>query len=339
MLSYGKWFSPVRNDFRGAFGSGKVGFAVQKYRTMKTFRETESLCQMTFEKNGPFWHLYTSGKDTPMLFVNKEDFTLAMNLICQAAISVREAGLLAFEIMGNHVHLILYGEESAALGLFFFFRKRLVRCSAYMGGQICGKSFSENIKHIESLKVLRNNIVYVHRNGFVADRKYTPFSYPWGTGRYYFHDFPTERNCGSVFTDERRRMFRGRAPELPADYKIIDGYVVPSSYCALALGMSMFRDAHQYFAMLSKDVEAYRELAIELDDDEFLPDAELFVQICRIIREKYGLGSLRELSKAQKMELARMLHYDYRSSNGQIRRTLNMSQYEIDALFPLSAIK
>ena len=311
----------------------------KKHRTMKTFRETESLCQMTFENNAPFWHLYTSGKDTPTLFASKEDFTLAMNLICQAVISVREAGLVAFEIMGNHVHLILHGEESAALELFFFFRKRLMRCSAYMEGQMAGSSFSENVKPVETLKALRNNIVYVHRNGFVADRKYTPFSYPWGTGRYYFHDFPAERTCGSIFTDERRRMFHGRAPELPDDYKIIDGYVAPPSYCALRLGMSLFRDAHQYFTMLSKDVEAYRELAVDLDDGEFLPDAELFMQVCRIIKEKYGLGSTRELSKAQKLELAKTLHYDYRSSNGQIRRTLNLSQYEIDVMFPLSAIK
>lgn len=306
---------------------------------MSTYKETEGFCQRTFENNGPFWHLYTSGKDTPALFVNKEDFTLAMNLICQAAISVRKAGLVAFEIMGNHIHLILCGEESDAMELFFFFRKRLKRCGKTMGGHVSESTLKGSIKPIDSLSFLRNNIVYIHRNGFVTDRKYTPFSYPWGTGRYYFHDFPAERACGSVFTDECRRMFRGRAPKLPATYKIIDGYVAPPSYCALALGMSMFRDAHQYFAMLSKNVEAYSELAVELDDGEFLSDTELHMQTCRIVRGKYGVGSLRELSKAQKLELAKMLHYDYRSSNGQIRRILNITQYEIDTMFPLSSGK
>lgn len=33
-------------------------------------------------------------------------------------------------------------------------------------------------------------------------------------------------------------------------------------------------------------------------------------------------------------DLARTLHYDYRSSNGQIRRVLGLGQYEVDSLFP-----
>lgn len=306
---------------------------------MSTYRETESRCLTTFENCGPFWHLYTSGKDTPTLFVNSEDFTLAMNIICQAALAAGDSGLIAFELMGNHVHLILRGERADALKLFLFFKKRLMRCSRMMTGHTSGKTFEESIKPIEDLRTLRNSIVYVHRNGFVADRRYTPFSYPWGTGRYYFNDFPIEHNCSAIFTDERRRMFRGRAPLLPEYYKVIDGYIAPPSYCTIKLGMSMFRDAHHYFAMLSKDVEAYRELAVELNEEEFLPDTELFEQVRRIVREKYGLPSIREMSAAQKQELARLLHYGFRSSNGQIRRVLNVSQYEIDNLFPLTSGK
>ena len=49
---------------------------------------------------------------------------------------------------------------------------------------------------------------------------------------------------------------------LPEKYQIIDGYVTPSSYCNLELGMSLFRDAHHYFYMVSKNVEAYGELAL-----------------------------------------------------------------------------
>lgn len=98
----------------------------------------------------------------------------------------------------------------------------------------------------------------------------------------------------------------------------------------------MFRDAHHYFASISKNVEAYSGMAAELDDGEFLTDQELFMQIVKIIREKYHLTTLRDLSKAQRLDLARSLHYGYRSSNGQIRRILGLSGYEVDSLFPLS---
>ena len=101
----------------------------------------------------------------------------------------------------------------------------------------------------------------------------------------------------------------------------------------------MFRDAHHYFSTISKNVEAYNGVATEIDDGEFLTDSELFTQICTIIKSRYGVSLIKDLSKAQRIELAKMLHYDYRSSNGQIRRLLSLTQYEIDSLFPLSAIK
>ena len=103
--------------------------------------------------------------------------------------------------------------------------------------------------------------------------------------------------------------------------------------------MAIFRDAHHYFSMVSKNVEAYSELAAKIDDGEFLTDTELFTQVTKIVKSGYGLNALKDLSKAQKLDLARKLHYDYRSSNGQIRRTLGLTQYEVDSLFPLSAGK
>lgn len=51
---------------------------------------------------------------------------------------------------------------------------------------------------------------------------------------------------------------------------MINGHIAPPSYCDIRLGMAMFRDAHHYFWMVSKDVEAYEEIAKDLDDGEFL---------------------------------------------------------------------
>ena len=115
---------------------------------------------------------------------------------------------------------------------------------------------------------------------------------------------------------------------------MIDGYIAPKSYCAITFGMAIFRDAHHYFSMVSKNVEAYSELAVEINDGEFLTDSELFTQVAKIVKSDYRLFALKDL-----LDLARKLHYDYRSSNGQIHRTLGLTLYEVDTLFPLSADK
>lgn len=101
----------------------------------------------------------------------------------------------------------------------------------------------------------------------------------------------------------------------------------------------MFRDAHHYFIAVSKNVESYSGIAVELNDGEFLTDQELFAQVLKTVRHKYHLASTKDLSAAQRLDLARTLHYGYRSSNGQIRRVLGLSEYEVNQLFPkLSAI-
>ena len=89
--------------------------------------------------------------------------------------------------------------------------------------------------------------------------------------------------------------------------------------------------------LCNSNVEAYSSIAIEIGDDEFLTDSELFNKISNIAKDKYGIGRIKDLTKAHRIELARILHYDFRSSNNQIRRLLFLTQIEIDSLFPLSS--
>lgn len=308
---------------------------------MKNYAEREKACEMLFGSRGPYWHVYTSGKDTPVLFVTKEDFWFVMNVIAQAAYEFRpiynkngiQAGgviIIAFEVMNNHLHLVVSGERDVILAFFAFIRKRLSRTIKEAG------QLKATLKSIDSLVSLRNNIVYTNRNGYVADPSHTPFSYPWGTGRYYFNDIPTHKFYSDFTLTPKRQMFRGRAPELPGEWSVIDGYITPPSFCSIKFGMNIFRDAHHYFNMLGKNVEAYQELAQEFGDADFLTDSELMGKVMAMVREAYKVSGLRDLSKAQKSDLARTLHYDYHSSNGQIRRVLGLSQYDVDSLFPLS---
>ena len=300
---------------------------------MSVFKEKEGRCDATFRSGGPYWHAYTSGKDTPLLFVRDEDLVFVMNVVAQAAALFPEVWVIAFEVMNNHFHFVVSAEENSVLAFWAFIRKRLARLFPLM------KGLQITLKPIEDLGSLRNNIVYTNRNGYVADPTHTPFSYPWGTGRYYFLDWPKGKALGRIFVDDRRKMFRCRTPGLPGEWEVINGYVAPWNYCVLKFGMAMFRDAHHYFMMVSKNVEAYAELAAVLDDGEFLTDSELFSRLSSLLRSDYGVFSIKDLTKPQKFDLARKLRYEFRSSNGQVSRVLGLSRYEIDSLFPLAAEK
>ncbi len=298
---------------------------------MSTFIEREKCCEATFRSGEPYWHAYTSGKDTPLLFARDEDFVFVMNVVAQAAALFPEVRIIAFEVMNNHFHFVISAEEKAVLAFWEYVRKRLSRSFPLM------KGLQAALKPVGDLNSLRNNIVYTNRNGYVANPAHTPFSYPWGTGRYYFLDWPRGKAFDQIIVDDRRKMLRCRTPVLPGEWEVAGGYIAPWNYCTVKFGMAMFRDAHHYFMMVSKNVEAYAELAAVLDDCEFLTDAELFSRFSSLLRSDYGVSSIKDLTKPQKFDLARKLRYEFRSSNGQVSRVLGLSRYEIDSLFPLTA--
>lgn len=296
---------------------------------MKTFSERERQCQAAFDSCGDLWHGYTSGKDMPILFATDKDLSFAMNAISLAAFIQKETvRIITFEVMNNHFHFVICGDENDIQEFFRIIVKKLKRTIPLAG------KMELKLKPLRDIQSARNNIVYNNRNGYVANSGYTPFSYPWGAGRHYFNNLPSATTFKNVSYLENRKMFRGANVDLPDDWLVTDGHICPASFCDIQLGMAMFRDAHHYFAAVSKNVEAYSGIAVELDDGEFLTDQEIFAQLLKIVHEKYHLASTKELTGAQRLDLARTLHFDYRSSNGQIRRLLNLTQYEVDSLFP-----
>lgn len=299
--------------------------------------ESERVCEAAFLKSGEWWHLYTPGNLTALIFTSDDGYRFAMNLMARCAAEFPTLLIAAFEIMSNHLHIVLCGDKHIIQEFFDTYRRRLKRFLSGRGPIRLPSQFQMELKPIEDLKALRNTIVYVNRNGYVVNPGHTPFSYPWGTGAYYFNNIPIPDKLYGLTDKEIRGMFRSRNPHLGEDTAVRDGYVVPPAYCAVRLGMSMFRDAHQYFFMVSKNVESYETVAAELNDGEYLTDTELFPQIFQYVRTSYGCDSLKDITSTQKLDLARKLRKDFRSSNGQIRRILGLTQYEVDSMFPLGS--
>lgn len=297
---------------------------------MKNFAEAEKACLSAFEECGQAFHLYTSGKETPVLFVTHDDMAFVMNVIALTYFKWKlDVKILAFAVMNNHFHFVICGNRDDAEEFFHHLKKKLKRSFPDIGALVpC-------LKPIDTLAGMRNCIAYIHRNGYVANPGFTPFSYPWGTGKYYFNQIPSTGSFSEVGYTENRKMFRGCNEILPGYWQMTDGYIVPQCYCSLELGMSMFRDSHHYYFAVSRNVESYSELAVELDDDEFLTDQELFSQVGVIVREQYHLPLVRDLTRTQKYDLAKTLRFRFHSSNGQISRVLGLTQYEVDSLFPV----
>lgn len=299
----------------------------------------EQRCELLFAGGGPYWHLCTPGHLTEILFRSEAQLKLGVNIIaiCAAECNIE---IITDSIMSNHIHVVISGNRDDCQHFFDLFKGRLKRYYAWNDVLIDWSQFNCSLLPINDLRSIRNEIVYVNRNGYVINDKYTPFTYPWGSGNLFFNYFAQQIH-GIPFNRltyrQIRHIFHCSNIILPENYMVKDEMILPSSYCHYEKWQMLFRDSHQYFNLISKNIEAYCEISKMLGDNIFLTDDELYAAISKLSVQQYQVNQPSLLPANAKLEMARKMNRDYHASNSQIRRILKLDQQTIDELFPLKA--
>ena len=83
------------------------------------YADAEKKCAVSFLGHGDWWHLYTPGNLTELLFRDDDDYRYVMNLMARCLAEVPGLAVVAFEVMSNHLHIVLCGSE---VGTRIFFR-------------------------------------------------------------------------------------------------------------------------------------------------------------------------------------------------------------------------
>ena len=302
-----------------------------------SFSEKERICESIFISHGPYWHIYTDGTRMQNIFCCDKDFVTGMWCLAAGVHLCKGAVMLTFELMANHVHLIMAGKPEDCIKAFDLFAARLKKAFPKRERAIDWSQFKMEMLQIESLQALRNEIIYVNRNAFVAKPAYTPDSYPWGGGCTYFcpwlqHLKPVPFAELPILTQRGILHTRDIAPF--ADLKEINSMPFIPSFCDIQLGESMFRDARSYFNSLTRNAEAFSQIASRLKDVVFLTDEELYSAMLSFISKEYSVRTAAELNAQQKIDTARHMHFNYNASNQQLRRMLRMDLSILEELFP-----
>ena len=85
--------------------------------------------------------------------------------------------------------------------------------------------------------------------------------------------------------------------------------------------------------MLSKNWEAYSEIAKRLGDTVIITDEEMYNVAAALSIKNYGIKNPGILNPNQKLELAKQLKQDYYASNKQIKNILKLDINVINELF------
>ena len=302
-----------------------------------SFSEKERICESIFISHGPYWHIYTDGTKMQNIFCCEDDFKTAMWILAASMHMFKGVRVITFELMGNHLHLILAGQRDDCIKAFDLFAARLRQAFPKRQRAIDWSKFKMDILPIESLQALRNEIIYVNRNAFVANPAYTPDSYPWGGGCAYFNPWIKHLKTtplGEMKVNTQRKLLHTRDVVPFSKLLEIGGVPFIPSFCDISLGESLFRDARSYFNSLTRNAEAFSQIASRLKDAIFLTDEELYSVICSHISKEYSVKTPLQLSARQKIDTARRMHFDYNATNHQLRRMLRMDLSVLEELFP-----
>lgn len=316
---------------------GKREVIMKKEICALNFSEKERICENEFMLNGPYWHVYTDGTKMQNIFCSEDDFNLGMWMLASVTCVVKSCRLITFELMSNHLHLIISGQKDECVRLFELLAAKLKRILTRKGIIVNWNRFCAEILPIETLQALRNEIIYVNRNAYVAHDAYTPDSYPWGGGCAFFNAWLKDLEpvpLSRMKINIQRELLHTREVEGFSGLMISGMRAFIPSFCEIGLGERMFRDPRSYFNALTRNAEAFSQIAARLKDSVFLTDDELFSATTSHISKEHGVSKVSLLNPEQRIETARHLHFNYNATNQQIRRILKLDLSVIEELFP-----
>lgn len=293
----------------------------------------ENTCALLFAELGECYHLWTR-EDFEIIFTSREDYQAAMSLFAICAKYYSDIKVITFELMSNHIHFVASGKRERILMMFELFKKKLMPHCREWGRHLDWDAFEAKTRRIESLEDMRNVIIYNNRNGYVVHPEHSPFSYPWGANRFYFNQdatkaAATQSKTMSVY--EKRCIFHSKAADKIQGLQLFEGCVSPTCFCDIATGEKLFRNTSHYFNKLSRSIEASQAIAKEIGESIFYTDDELFSLISRISKTQHG-STPSSLPPDIKIQMAKMMRFEYSASPKQIMRILKLSSGVLSSL-------
>lgn len=293
-------------------------------------------CQLRFNRLGTCFHLCTR-EDSPIIFHNEEEFRAAMNIVALVVALFPDISVLTFEIMSNHFHFVLAGGEGRIREWYQKLTHFLKSHPKLEKSKDIIMSLEFKLFPIRDLEYARNSIAYVNRNGFIVDYGSTPYSYPWGTNRFFFNSEAKLRHDAEkkpATMRWKREMFHSNLADNIPGFFHVDEYVSPLFFCKVEIAESLFRNAQHYFSKIARSIESSAPIAKETGESIYYLDSELYSIIAMKCSKEYGCKVPSLIAPEAKIAMAKTMRFEYNASVKQIARILKIDIATIRSLFP-----
>ena len=264
-------------------------------------------------------------------FRDIEDFIIGMNCVAILAAKMGVA-IIAFILMSNHVHFVLFCTEEEARQFIDSFKKLY---SMHFQAKYGGSGFLRR-NNVDIQVITTNNespekvVAYTIMNSVAAKICLTVAGYRWGSGACYFNENKEKGTPIGTLSIRKQRQILKSHIKVPQEWILgADGYILPESYVKVADVENMYGTPSrmQYFLNLSR--KAKKALATE---GPAFDDQLLVAGIRSLCVSLFNKKSQNELTKSELAEMLRQLRWRFGSDIHQISRVSGIKYEEVSEL-------
>ena len=277
-----------------------------------------------------YYHLCTDGWEKGLLFHDEGEYVNAVNTISLLEL-LFPVKVHAYEVMRNHLHLLLSGCGTYCVDAFDYSKMRIAKRLREDGHPPLPKDYDFRLIPVEDEEQMRRNIVYIARNAFEV-QDVMPGGYLWGSSMLHYSRlsvlFEAVR-AGEYSGRALQKMFRSELP-IPPERLIHPGLgmALPQGFVDLGVFYKVFPTAKEYSVRLVKDFEAYVQLADQAGETITFS----YEEAQDIVDQELARAgqTLEGLSSEDRCRQAVLLHRKYHLAVPMLSRLLFVPAHVID---------
>ena len=228
-----------------------------------------------------YFHVSSHGLERNDIFKTREDFIQGMNDVALCVLGY-DVSILAFCLMSNHFHFVLYGFADECSRFAEEYKRRCGIRMRKLAGEVKGlREVSLQIDTIDSMEYLESAIAYVLRNPIAAGIFAMPYHYLWSSISVYFRNGEHPGGCrlNELGIRKRQRILRSHQ-SVPDSYMVdVHGMILPSCYVNAEMVEKIFRHPSRLMMSLAKKVENDVEVRFGIIKQVAVTDQELLTQM------------------------------------------------------------
>lgn len=291
-----------------------------------------------------FFHVCADGADAKNFIVCELDFRAAFNMVGTCAAAVPDVKVVAFSIEDSHPHFLLSGTRDGCVRFKDAYVQLYRRHLWASRGSHDGVTFDFQIIEIDGEEHLMRVGTYIVNQPTKDGKGVMPFDYRWSSGPLYFRSsdvipvwyvrdgklLPKTR-LSDMTVDMRRRICHTKA-EIPGEWSVCDGLLLPQNYVDVALFEKIYKTHNCYRTFLSSGRSKDEQVVMAIAEARgvTMEDLEIRKPCGDLAKSLFGFRDVRRLNAEQRLRLALELRKRYRLSRRQIAALVRLPLSEVE---------